>query len=140
MLDGLCRFWYHERTEKEWKGAFTIAYCKFCGAEIPEGQQTCPKCAQTAPNGEEKKNSHTIHNVIWPKGGGSHPAARLLRILAQVTFWCGVVYLLSMLGNSWQLALSLLTVVTGLTSFLPITGILLGLAAIIELLDQRNQG
>ena len=37
--------------------------------------------------------------MIWPKGGGSHPAARLLRIVAQITFWCGVVYLLAMLGN-----------------------------------------
>lgn len=119
-----------------------MAYCTFCGAEIPEGQNTCPKCGKVdpknTPQDEQKQKGRTINDVIWPKGGGSHPAARLLRILAQLTFWCGVVYLLSMLGSSWGLAVSFLSVATGLVSFLPLTGILLGLAEVIELLDRRN--
>ena len=41
-----------------------MAYCKFCGTEIPEGQQTCPKCSQTAPNGEGKRSSRAIHDVV----------------------------------------------------------------------------
>lgn len=116
-----------------------MAYCKFCGTEIPEGQQTCPKCSQTAPNGEGKRSSRAIHDVVWPKGGGSHPAARLLRVLSQVTFWCGIVYLLAMMGNSWRLDALFLTVVSGLVTILPPPGILLGLAVVIELLDRRNQ-
>lgn len=120
-----------------------MAYCIFCGAEIPEGQNVCPECGKATQRVEHKddgpKEQGGIRNVIWPKGGGSHPAARLLRIVAQITFWCGVVYLLAMLGNSWQLDVSFLSVVTGLVSFLPTTGILLGLAVVIELLDRRNQ-
>ena len=117
-----------------------MRYCAFCGAEMPEGQDSCPQCGMTknGQQGKEKREQRTIGSVIWPKGGGSHPAARLLRILAQVTFWCGVVYLLSILGNGLRLDAAFVTVMTCLVGFLPGTGILLGLAEVIELLDRRN--
>ena len=115
-----------------------MAYCKFCGAEIPEGQQTCPKCTQAAPNGEEKKRSRAIHDVIWPKGGGSHPAARLLRILAQVTFWGGLLSELCIWSETGFM-MDLIAILYQFMSFLPAFGILLGLAEVIELLDQRKQ-
>lgn len=112
-----------------------MRYCQFCGAEVPIENNTCPNCGRNVNDNEKR----TVRDVIWPKGGGNHPAARLMRILAQVTFWGGVLCMLS-IGNErlWH-DLSFTAMLSHLIGFLPVTGVLLGLAEVIELLDRRNR-